>query len=659
MQLQNAKPSTELSKIPKLAVYFLSFCLSVSVGAIVGIAQTHLPNNGYLPILAFALGLILLPTSQDLTSRIAINGVLMLGLLPILWWGTASFNISRVFHTSSIASFLIISITVFFVSKQILSRSRWLPHSKPSDLLLAAAALFMVWLYLPFINGASSSSALLQSMGGDIVAHFTMVIKTIETGVSGSGWGIAPDETPFVYVNYPQHFHTTAAYFGQSFSRTSEEIIESNSSAFMAGLAITIIFSVLILASLSLNILREKKGFFLPGLLIIGSVAAISAGFGASNIQSGFPNFVLAAVGVLYSFFLAIQAKPVKSIEVIASASAVVLVINCWFLLSPIALGLLVISLWRYQLNKSYVLIEKRSTWATSILLVFLGYAWSIHLISAASSGIGGPINVLSVPGGTPSMPLRQVIGISFLVLSIGIFLLTQKTKFVHSDTRVPAFGFIGLVSFSLCLLFGLVAFQRLQGASTSYYQQKLANGIYLVMTVALVAAIVIVCDLYWEKFQVSNRQTRWAIYLTCWLGTFLALSSVPGFITGLEMRVGVATEASRSSEASERLISASGLLGELPCEVPVYLALQGGDPPADISNQWGHAMSGTWTESSGPVNYYLWSQSLSWDFENKSGIINDFLAEFPKTCVIVSPEVFESYQTGNTASNFARVLTW
>lgn len=311
----------------------VSGAIALLTGTLVAWMQSVLPHSGYIPVITVAAGLVLLPSAPGLSARLTFNGVLILGLLPVLWWGSSSLNLSRITSASNFATATIVACIVFFSLKKVFCQERSLPTFKLTDSLLAASALFMSWLYLPFFNGPSATAALLQSLRGDIVAHFTMVVKTIATGVSGSAWGTAQDGADFVYVNYPQHFHSLAAYLGQSFENPAAGVIESYSAAFMAGVALVSFFGVLILSSAAIEAVSRKRSLWLSGLLVAAITASFTAGFGASNLQAGFPNFVLAAIGVLFVFFLAVLPHKVNVISTLAASSGVLLVINCWFLL--------------------------------------------------------------------------------------------------------------------------------------------------------------------------------------------------------------------------------------------------------------------------------------------------------------------------------------
>lgn len=633
--------------------------LAVAIGVLAALLQAVLPHHGYLPVIAVIAALVLLPTAQGLSARIAFNGILLMGLLPVLWWGSPSFNLSRITSASNAATALIVAFIVFFSLKKIFSREPWLPTFMSTDSLLAVPALFMSWLYLPFFNGPSATAALLQSLRGDIVAHFTMVIKTIATGVSGSAWGTAQDGADFVYVNYPQHFHSLAAYLGQSFENPSAGVIESYSAAFMAGVALVSFFGVLILSSAAIEAVSRKRSLWLSGLLVAAITASFTAGFGASNFQAGFPNFVLAAIGVLFVFFLAVQPHKVNVISALAASSGVLLVINCWFLLSPIALGMLVFVFVRLLKNEELVSRIRLIALSAGTFIVLLGFAWSLSLISAASKGIGGPVNVLNVPGGTVSMSIRLVLALCLLSGAAGLALVLLGRKAERKVLCVPGWGVLAIAFLSTSLLGGLILLQRIQGDTATYYQEKLANGIFLVLTIVLIYAVVVSVQFFVPGIGSLKTLIGWPLMLASWVALFALLTHIPTFMNGFELRNSIIKESGTITDSSERLLKASEVIVEAPCPSPVYLAILESDPSPDIANQWAHAMSGTWTETSGPINTYLANNSLTLDYTNPSQITREFLSEFPETCVVVSPEVAAVLHNELSSTDAVRILTW
>lgn len=633
--------------------------LAVVIGVLAAWLQAVLPHNGYLPVIAVIAALVLLPTAPGLSARIAFNGVLLMGLLPVLWWGSPSFNLSRITSASNVATALIVAFIVFFALKKVISQERWLPTIQLTDSLLAASALFMSWLYLPFFSGTSATASLLQSLRGDIVAHFTMVVKTIATGVSGSAWGEAADGADYVYVNYPQHFHSLAAYLGQSFQEPSAGVIESYSAAFMAGLALVSFFGVVVLSSVAIEAVSRTKSLWLPGLLVTAITASFTAGFGASNLQAGFPNFVLAAIGVLFVFFIAVYPSRVNVMSALAASSGVLLVINCWFLLSPIALGMLVVVFIRLLNNDELVTRVRLITLSIGSLLVVLGFTWSLSLITAASEGIGGPVNVLNVPGGTVSMSIRLVISLCVATGVAGIVIALLGKKGERKVLRVPGWGVLAVAFLSTSLLGGLILLQRFQGDTATYYQEKLANGIFLVLTIVLIYAVVIIVQFFVPGIDALRPLIRWPLMALSWVVLFALLSHIPTFMNGFELRSSLSKESAAISDSSERLLKASEVLEHTSCTSPVYLALLESDPSPDIANQWAHAMSGTWTEASGPINTFLANNSLTLDYTNPLQITQEFLAEFPATCVVVSPEVSRELHNQLSGTDAQRLVSW
>ena len=129
--------------------------------------------------------------------------------------------------------------------------------------------------------------------------------------------------------------------------------------------------------------------------------------------------------------------------------------------------------------------------------------------------------------------------------------------------------------------------------------------------------------------------------------------------MNGFELRDSIIKESGTITDSSERLLKASEVLVEAPCPSPVYLAILESDPSPDIANQWAHAMSGTWTETSGPINTYLANNSLTLDYANPSQIAREFLKEFPETCVVVTPEVSTVLLNELSDTDANRILTW
>lgn len=618
--------------------------------------------SGFLNLLAVIVALLFIPTAKFTSSRVAINGSLFIGFAPMLWWGTSTFHLSLFLSPQLCLPALLIGATVFSVSWNVFKKTRILPQFRYTDLIIIGAIGFLVFIYSPFLSigkGFNSSFALIQGLAGDIVGHYNMVVMTMATGVSGFGWGIAPDGQEFAYENYPQHFHTIAAFFGQGFAGTTNFIPEQGPSSFLTGTAVSLILGLTVLIAAAISALSLSQKAWMSGLISCAILGSLANGFGAENIQAGFPNFVFAVIALAIMFFFSIQNQNVNLVNLAVQSGVFILIANSWFLLIPLAAVFLSLSYYRFLKHSKMSNLRKIWSFVVSITTVSAGTLWSLMLILHASKNVGGPLNVLSIAGGTPTIPLGLVGSMVLFASTLSIFSVSFS-RIRQNYSRWLAIATLGFAIVGFMILLFLVLDQIIRNGSSFYYQKKFANAMFLVFSVILVVQLVtLIVETIKPREIIKIKMLRIFAGLITAVALFSSYSSIPTFSNGFDVRADLYNSSATHNEPTMRMIDAARILNNWPCENTIYLAADQSDPAPNIANQWAHALSLTWTQSSSDVNDYLANNDPAISGLTASELATGLLETGNSRCVVVSPAVFSEFTQETIQKYQNQILTW
>jgi hypothetical protein len=626
-------------------------------------------------LLAGALAWVFVPTSRRLSSRIAINGAVVLGFSPILFWGPAV----RVGNIGVVELLLALAMGLLAVMLVLgpATRRRLLPRVDASWWIPVATALFAAWYFWPFLRTRSNSASLamlIQAFGGDNVAHFDMFAMIRSHGTGWLGWGAPTDGSTFAYTTYPQHFHALAA-MGADLWAGVPTMGENRAGLYVFGTALVLGVALITLAA---AIASNRLLAGIPGLPAISVAAAISVlflGAGVTNLSFGFPGFVLALLGSLIAIVIASSRRRPNAGELAAVGGMLILVAHCWILLAPLA-------------GIPFVLMAFRLPWRAMrarraglflplgiCLIVVASSIYAVVIVLAATSSAGSPQAALGTPGGVAPLPIPVGVSLALAIVAlccaaVGMSMdrrpLLRRSLFWRS--RRSPYVLIGLVAaVALLEASGLTAIQLIRAHFISYFQYKLFNGLILVFAVLLAF-----CVSVWIAEMASRRviAVRKAAAATAVALLCAALVVLSGFPTGGKQSLAgqaFASDAFRSSldaaadnpaPGVERLALASALMETGPCVSPFYLAAASGDFGRGESSQWAMSLSGSWTMRGSEVSNYYFAHDVA-QATDPSTELRVLLRQDNERCAIVAPSVRSSLDAGLLDRYGDRILTW
>ncbi len=153
--------------------------------------------TGVLPgLLALALMVSLLaavPTAEGLARRFALNGALLLGWVPALWWVHWPVPVD---HAAVAAAVTVAGLTwhVASTDRPRVALRGLVPELHRTDLLLPVSALLALasmWRWA--FPGSARQALQIMLPGVDNAAHFTMYASILQHGATSASLGNAPD----------------------------------------------------------------------------------------------------------------------------------------------------------------------------------------------------------------------------------------------------------------------------------------------------------------------------------------------------------------------------------------------------------------------------------------------------------------------------------
>lgn len=650
--------------------------------ALVGIIATLvLVESGVLQGLAafglVAVLLVLIPSARTFSRRIALNGAIALGVVPMLWWFPWP-QIAGVSHSGVILG-LAVGFILFRLTLDHTSRRGLLPSVAAVDGLPVAVGLFSAWYFLPFFthsSGVASVSILTQVFGNDNVAHFNMFEMIRRTLTSGPWWPSAPDGSPFAYVWYPQHFHTFSAFVAELWAGTGIGVADVETGLFGIGAVTTMLVGVVVLAAgvSALNPLRVRPG--LATVVVAACVSVLLLGTGSEAFPYGFPSFYLAFVVTVLAVVLALNARPTSTVELFAVAVSVIVVAHSWSLLTPIA-------------GIAFVWAAVRLPWASfrkrwvsgipAVITVFImagGVLFALYLVYKSTRSVGSPDAVLSIAGGIPVVRSVVIIliGIALIGITLGAIVTAPEPRiggrFAGPLTLIGLAGAVGLFE-----AVALIVIQLGRADQLSYYQLKFLLAVGILFSILLVLAIALwVAETTRIPKDIVGRLLAGVSVAALVVGVVL-YSGVPVVSgplmspqtsAGLKFRADVYAEAAISVNpdsthgATSRLSSAADDMANWPCARPIYLSQQSDAGSMDVPNQWAMAMSSTWTQAAVPINRYLsYFNSMQDPLTDPGSMINQILSESPDRCIILSSESHARLDSTIIQKYPNRIFSW
>jgi hypothetical protein len=610
-------------------------------GAALGSAAYAMIASGLISGVA-ALGLalaalVLSPTTPRLASRVAVNGSIVMGWLPLLWWVPWPFDVN---HAGLALAVVVAALTAYVASGERPRRRAYqlLPAISSSDVLLpAAAATALVAVHnLAFAETPRQALKILLP-GADNWVHFDIfstmrahgsVLSVADSASDGSGWA---------YEDYPSHFHawvaTLTELLAPTLPRGPEGLV-----AYAHGVAVLVALGTVVMtaAVLSLPRVSDRLGVATPAVVLVW--AAFLWEPGQKILANGFASFWMAAMAAGSALVIAFAPGRSRTLPcALAVAGLLVTIAHTWtpmlVVASPAALLMLVPTRGTPRRD------DRRRLW---VVLVVFGLAGSAMLKAAivlvTTVDVDELVTAFGGLDGTSPLP-------TFLLILVSLFLCCSARSWlsrrgVEADFQsawrlrlLAAAPILGVTAGGV-----IFAAQLRTLGTTSYYFLKYFMGLELVLTV-LVAGLGATLVAH-----VAVRRTgplRVAMSVVATLAASQSFGWVPGH-TGLLLSgtddgtASVAAPYARTPMA-DGIIRAVGDHSSSPSFTKDYLGVGSGRAAESFyTDGWFHAIDASLTsEVMDRVNLLRVPAD---DTQQIASALDTLLAHDPRVSVIVDP---------------------
>jgi hypothetical protein len=485
-----ARPVVDVDRRFRVRGALLGVCVGALLYVVVG--NGWLGGGGYL---CAAAALCLLPSSSSFARRVALNGSLLIGASPVLWWVEWPVPLDHGALLLALSVAWLVFVTTSSPSFAAGCRAL-LPTWRRSDWLVVVAALAGLVATRRWAFPGSSREALTTLLPGiDNVAHFQIFSTMRAEGASIGALGRAGDGGTWAFDFYPSGFHALVATLADLASPASAGDA-SGLAAYTQGVSAVVVLGMLVLVGsiVSLPRLGDRPLIALPVVTL--SVMAYLWEPGQKALADGFALFWLACLAAACAVNLSIDARRSRTIvQLLAVGALLVAVGNTWApLLMLVAPTILLL-----QLDGRWGRRPHLPSWAWPVIVV--GGLLVIAAILKASLTLVRLIDLrfLVTEGGgfTGTSPLPVFV---MLVLATYVGLALPgwvRTRGGAEDDRVLARRVRLLVLTPLVAVASLtallVAQLRLLG-TTSYYLWKYMMGVELILAgfVPAVAGILV-----------------------------------------------------------------------------------------------------------------------------------------------------------------------
>ena len=612
---------------------------------------------------ALLLALLLtVPTSPDLSRRLALNGSLLIGWVSVLWWVRWPVP---VVHAAVVVAAAVgwLAWRLGAADQPRMALRGLRPRVRRADVLLpmtAGAGLAATWTWA--FPGSPQRALVALLPGVDNVAHFEMFSTIRHYGATTRTLGRSPDGSVWGYNEYPQGFHSLVA--------TISELVHprlaagpASVSAYTQCVSLVVVLGVVVLAAavVSLPGLRQRPLVAAP--VLVFTCAAFLWKPGQNLLADGFANFWLAAAAVAICLVLALAPqRPLALPETAAVSGLLVFVAHAWAplvvlavpavlaLVHPLRTTLLDRSL-RTRLWLSAGLLTLA---ALGVLKALVGLVHDVA-VTAVVTASGG------IHGSNPA-PTFALLVTALYVCPAAPALLRGRGiggECMAAARRSRSLTLAALAGLLVAVLL-LVAQLRTLGTS-SYYFLKFVMGFELVMA----AFVPAVCGLLVASVLPPVRRRTWALLATgvATVAASQAFGAFPRTPVPLLDAGRPGTASLEPPYSAERLaagiLSAVDSSGSRVSFERDYVALSpDGAGQAFFADAWFHAILASGTTRASTRLEVLGTKALGVD--DATPLVRRLLSRDQGLEVIVSPTYVESLrQRLGTPALASRVITW
>lgn len=483
-------------------------------GAVVAVAVTVLCYEvlakgllaGWPALVLGCFLLLALPTSAELSRRVALNGSLLVGWVPVLWWWHWPVAVDHAALVLGVSLGALVGWVV--AAEHPTGRLKGLvPRVRPADWLLplgALAALAALWRWA----WAGTPQQALEAMlpGADNYAHFHMFSTIRASGAVGTAVGPPSGGPGWAFDEYPQNFHALVATISEltrPHLPPGPEVLP----AYAHGVVMVCVLAIVLLTAAILSVPRlgDRPLVALP--LVVVTWAAFLWEPGQNMLADGFANFWWASAAVALALVLALAPERPLAVPTVASVCGLmVFVAHAWAPLLVIAApAFLVLAApvrttltnreLRPRLYVAVALLVLAGLGVLKAAVLLLGHIDAKGLVSA----IGG------VHGTQPLTPLVLLLVCVYVCVTAPAWVTRRgaSAEVVATARRARLLVAAPIIGFSGSMLL-LLAQMRTVGTS-SYYFLKFFMGFELILAV-LVPAI---CGLLLSAGPPASRP-RW-----------------------------------------------------------------------------------------------------------------------------------------------------
>jgi hypothetical protein len=452
--------------------------------------------------------LALLPTAARLSRRLALNGSLVIGWVPVLWWVRWPFPVDHGAAVVAMGTGALVAIVSASTEPHAALR-RLLPRVAPADTLIAIGGCLALASMSRWAFPGSARAALVAMLpGADNFAHFNMftiirlhgaVTPALGAGPDGSGWG---------FQEYPQGFHALAATLSE-LQHSHLTAGPGTLSAYTEAVAAVVVVSVVVMTAAIVSLPALSHRTFLAAPAVVLTWGAFLWEPGQSLLADGFANFWFAAASAACALILALASRRRLAVaEVAAVGGLLIAVAHSWAPLVPMAAPAVLVLL--YPFRETFARALRPRLWLTVVIMLVsvLGVAKAlvglfedvrVSTIVTALGGIHGTNPVptfllllvaLAACSGAPSVA-RRYVG------APGLALFAARARLL---IVVPLLG-VGLSSV-------LLVSQLRSIGTSSYYFIKFFMGFELILAAFVPALCAVLVAAIPRTTRFSRLQT-------------------------------------------------------------------------------------------------------------------------------------------------------
>jgi hypothetical protein len=484
--------------------------------------------QGGLALAVLATGCLLVPTSRQLSRRILIAGAAGLGWLPMGWWFPAPLlGLGRM--TMVLA--LLLGGLGAWVTNGRSPRSRLaslVPNLRPVDALPFIAAIASAAALRDLLTAHTGSRVLtLLIPGWDNSSHYAIVHMIRIFGVMTNAAPLTTFGEAPAFTSYPQGFHAVVAATMELLTSPTVGSADHELVVYAHSVALVVIVAVtaLVAGICALPRLRRRPAVAAPLVALV--TAGLMAGSGATALQDGFANFVVACalVGMLVLLVVPLH-RVISPVILGAIGGAIVGIAYDWaplLVLALLALFTLVVPLSRRRWAASPGQRLAASAIALAVSLSLLAVVDVLSVLPIATQ--------FTAPGAVtpPAIGLLITIVAGSAGLTLAVFTRARRAPQGAPGGTAARTAALALVPVGGTAIAGALAvLQLLTATKVGYYFWKFAIGLELACLVVIVTAVAAMVTT--RSMRSSGHLSRTIVAATGGLLT-LAASQAFGYI--------------------------------------------------------------------------------------------------------------------------------